>query len=129
MDSDGVDDELCQLDGRRPIALGGSFAVGDDVAFVSLSRTVEEGTVDVGAGDDSNCASAGLQIELYAPLVLARTEIEGVTVDLPAPFFRRPATMSVLNAASHKPRLSDGAIPTVLKGRPTLLQFTNTPPS
>jgi hypothetical protein len=34
--SDGVDDELCPLDGYGPVAFGGGCAVGDDVPFSGL---------------------------------------------------------------------------------------------
>jgi hypothetical protein len=35
-DSDGVDDELCPLDGCGPVAFGGGYVVGDDAPFSGL---------------------------------------------------------------------------------------------
>jgi len=94
MDSDRVDDEPRPLDGRRPVALGGDGAVGDNVTFVHLTLLIVDGAIVVGTGDCPDEAAAGSQIQLDVPVTVTLTEVEAVAVDLSAPLFRHEAVMA-----------------------------------
>lgn len=87
VDPDSVNDELCPLDRGSPVTGCRRRALGDDVTVFQLALPVPQAAVIVGARDSAHEAAAGPKIELDAPLVVAFTEVEAVTVDLPGPLF------------------------------------------